>query len=55
MRWKEDQRLYSLCSQLRRSRKAILNGEGKIYISLDDGRIAALDAIGFEWESGLGQ
>ena len=51
---KEDRRLYSLCSHLRRSRRAILTGEdlqGKKYYRLDDGRIAALDAIGFEWES----
>ena len=54
VREKENQSLYNFCKSLRSTRRAILTGEGKIQYLLDDGRIAALDAIGFEWESGLG-
>jgi hypothetical protein len=50
--WKEDKRLYSFCDSVRRSRQAIIAGEGKIYTKLDDNRIAALDAIGFVWANG---
>jgi hypothetical protein len=35
---------------VRYSRRAIIAGEGKIHYSLDDDRIAALDAIGFDWQ-----
>jgi hypothetical protein len=35
---------------VRYSRRAIIAGEGKIHYSLDDNRIAALDAIGFDWK-----
>jgi hypothetical protein len=45
MSHKEDRRLYDFCGSLRRSQKAIINGKGKIQYSLDDGRIAALDAM----------
>jgi len=51
---KNDQSLYNFCNNLRRTRRAILTGEGKIHYSLDDSRIAALDAIGFDWELGAG-
>jgi hypothetical protein len=50
--WKEDKRLYNFCDKVRYSRRAIIAGEGKIYTSLDDNRIAALDAIGFVWANG---
>jgi hypothetical protein len=45
---KEDQSLYNFGCNLRQARK------GKGRYRLDDGRIAALDAIGFEWEMGAG-
>ena len=51
---KENQRLYDFCRHLRQSRRALLTGKGKINNSLDDSRIAALDAIGFDWELGAG-
>ena len=51
---KEDQSLYDFCDNLRRTRRAILTGKGKIHYSLDDSWIAALDAIGFDWELGAG-
>jgi hypothetical protein len=37
---------------VRRSRQAIIAGEGTIYYSLGDDQIAALDAIGFVWVNG---
>jgi hypothetical protein len=46
---KEDQHLYDFCKHLRRSRRAMIAGKGKIHYRLDDDRMAALDAIGFEW------
>jgi hypothetical protein len=42
--FKEDRDLYDFCYNVKRSRK----GKGKH--TLDDNRIAALDAIGFKWE-----
>jgi RNA binding exosome subunit len=50
MRQKDNQSLYDFCRQLRQSRSALLTGKGKIHYSLDDDRIAALDAIGFDWK-----
>jgi RNA binding exosome subunit len=47
---KDSQSLYQFCNNLRNSRRAIIAGEGKIYYPLDDDRIAALDAIGFDWK-----
>ena len=41
---KEDRSLYNFCSTLRKARK------GKCSHTLDEGRIAALDAIGFNWD-----
>jgi hypothetical protein len=46
---KEDQRLYHFCYNMRQSRRAITAGKGKIHYRLDDDRMTALDAIGFEW------
>ena len=46
MRKKEDKSLYDLCVNVRGTRK------GKGTYRLDETRIAALDAIGFEWEAG---
>ena len=50
LRQKGNQSLYDFCRQLRQSRSALLTGKGKIHYSLDDDRIAALDAIGFDWK-----
>jgi hypothetical protein len=41
----DDQSLYDYCYKVRNSRRAIIAGKGRIYYSLDDDRIAALDAI----------
>ena len=41
---KENQSLYGFCCNMRKARK------GKGTYKLDDGRIAALDAIGFNWD-----
>jgi hypothetical protein len=49
---KDDASLYEFCRNLKRSRSALLTGKGKINNSLDDDRIAALDAIGFNWNPG---
>ena len=49
---KDDASLYDFCHHLRQSRRAILTGKGKGTYRLDETRIAALDAIGFEWEAG---
>jgi hypothetical protein len=58
VRYEKDASLYNFCANVRRSqrasRRAIITGKGKIYNRLDDGRIAALDAIGFEWEMRAG-
>jgi hypothetical protein len=54
VRHEKDASLYDFCANVRRSRRAIITGKGKIYNRLDDGRIAALDAVGFEWEMGAG-
>ena len=48
MRRKEVERLSNFCYNVRRSR------QGKGSYRLDDDRISALDAIGFEWEMGDG-
>jgi hypothetical protein len=45
----EDPSLYSFCNNVRQARRAIISGRGTTY-KLTDDRIAALDAIGFEWE-----
>jgi len=50
---KDDASLYEFCRNLKRSRSALLTGKGKINNSLDDDRIAALDAIGFNWNPGV--
>ena len=49
IRQKEDISPYNFCYNLRGTRRAIITGKGKIHYSLDDSRIAALDAIGFDW------
>jgi hypothetical protein len=49
MQKKVDQHLYNFCKNLRQSRRSITAGNGKIH-RLDDDRIAALDAIGFDWK-----
>jgi stalled ribosome alternative rescue factor ArfA len=54
VRSKGNQSLYGFCSTLRSARRAIITGKGKGSYRLDDIRIAALDAIGFEWELGAG-
>ena len=51
---KEDLSLYGFCNNLRQSRRALLTGKGKINNGLDDDRIAALDAIEFDWKLGAG-
>jgi len=50
---KEDKSLYDFCHHLRQSRRALLTGKGKINNRLDETRIAALDAIGFNWNPNL--
>ena len=51
VRRKEDRSLYDFCCRLKRSRRAIIAGKRKkMDYRLDGDRIAALDAIGFEWE-----
>jgi hypothetical protein len=50
VRKKENESLYMFCLNLRQSRTAIITGKGKIHNRLDDDRIAALDAIGFDWK-----
>jgi putative heme iron utilization protein len=52
IRKKENESLYGFCRNLRQSRTAIITGKGKIHTRLDDDRIAALDAIGFDWNPG---
>ena len=47
VREKEDQSLHGFCNNVRRARK------GKASYRLDEGRIAALDAIGFNWNTGV--
>jgi hypothetical protein len=49
--FKEDRSLYDFSRNLRLSRRAIIAGKGKIHYTLGEDRVAALDAIGFEWES----
>ena len=51
MRRKEDRSLYDFCYTMRQARRAIILGKGITRRKLTDNRIAALDAIGFEWES----
>ena len=51
VRQKEDQSLHDFCCNMRRSRRAIILGKGT-RSKLTDERIAALDAIGFDWEVG---
>jgi RNA binding exosome subunit len=46
---KLDKSLYDFCKNVRQSQRAINAGKGKIHYRLDDDRMAALDAIGFEW------
>jgi len=46
--------LSRFCHNLRGTRRAIITGKGKIHYSLSDCRIAALDAIGFDWKLGAG-
>jgi hypothetical protein len=51
---KEDLSLYGFCYKLRGTQRAIITGKGRSYYSLDDSRIAALNAIGFNWKLGAG-
>jgi hypothetical protein len=46
----DDRSLYYFCYKVRYSRRSIITGKGEIYYSLDDDWIAALDAIGFDWQ-----
>jgi hypothetical protein len=48
---KEDISLHIYCSHMRQARRAIILGKGTTY-KLTEDRIAALDAIGFNWNSG---
>jgi hypothetical protein len=48
---KENESLYRFCIDVRRAQKAIISGKGAPY-KLTDDRIAALDAIGFNWNPG---
>ena len=52
VREKEDQSLYGFCSNVRKSRRAIISGKRRkrTPIKLTEDRIAALDAIGFDWK-----
>ena len=53
VRTKDDKSLYEFCRNLRSAWKGLRQAQkGKIHYSLDDSRIAALDAIGFDWEVG---
>ena len=53
--WKDDDKShYNFSRNLRGTRMAIITGKGKIQYSLDGDRIAALDAIGFEWKLEVG-
>ena len=52
IRQKEDLSLYGFCNNLRGTQRAIITGKGTIHYSLDDSRIAALNAIGFDWKLG---
>ena len=47
---KEDPSLYGFCNNMRQARRDMMSGKGRRGYKLDDGRIAALDAIGFNWE-----
>ena len=53
---KDDASLYGFCNNLRGTQRAIITGKCTrtrlTQYSLDDNRIAALDAIGFDWEVG---
>jgi hypothetical protein len=51
---RKDSSLYKFCTEVRRSRTVIITGKGKLHNRLDDERIAALDAIGFEWGKSAG-
>jgi hypothetical protein len=46
----EDESLFGFCCRLRSSRRAIASGKGTASYKLTDDRIAALDAIGFDWQ-----
>ena len=46
---KEDPSLYGFCNNMRQARRDMMSGKGRRGYKLDDGRIAALDAIGFNW------
>ena len=50
----EDRSLYDFSRNLRQARRAIITRKGTIHYSLDDSRIAALNAIKFDWELGDG-
>jgi hypothetical protein len=54
VRWKDDNSLYDFSRNLRHSQRAIINGKGKIHYTLGEDRVAALDAIGFEWGKSAG-
>jgi UPF0288 family protein (methanogenesis marker protein 3) len=47
---KQNESLYGFCNNVRRSRRAIITGKGKTHYMLDEDRVAALDAIDFNWE-----
>ena len=54
MRRKEDRSLYDFCYTMRQARRAIILRKGITRRKLTNNRIAALDAIGFDWKSGSG-
>ena len=49
VRPKDDQSLYNFCRHVRQARRAIISGK-RTSIKLTEDRIAALDAIGFDWK-----
>jgi hypothetical protein len=54
---KEDRSLYDFCYTMRRARRAIITGKGKkdYRTKLTEDRVAALDAIGFDWKLEAGE
>jgi hypothetical protein len=48
IRKKENRSLYDFCRHMREARRAIISGKGS-HRKLTEDRIAALDAIGFNW------
>ena len=51
---REDKSLYQFCASLKSARRAIISGIGTVCYRLNDDRIGALDAIGFDWNLSAG-